>query len=155
MVFVEVPAYRFVTEMTVVYRAGLPLDTWPSTRAFVMYRIYSIVSRDSKFFSSFRATYNQGRLTLFTPLPYRKVQMTISLILATFCRPSSLCAFCSLLHHVHTPSQKGLWWTEGSCSGVSHRWRNRGGAHGPRPPHFYFCLNIVSLSNIISIGSSD
>jgi len=39
-----------------------------------------------------------------------------------------------------------------------------GGAHGPRLPHFYFWgglspplffLNIVSVSNTISIGSSD
>jgi len=43
-----------------------------------------------------------------------------------------------------------------------HRWRNRGGAWA-YAPHFFlglpspplFCLNTVSLSNIISIGSSD
>jgi len=45
----------------------------------------------------------------------------------------------------------------------THRWRNRGGRMGLGPPYFYFwgpgpllfCLNIVSLSNTINIGSSD
>jgi len=31
--------------------------------------------------------------------------MTLSLSLATFCRPNSLSAFYSLQHNVHTPSQ--------------------------------------------------
>jgi len=45
--------------------------------------------------------------------------MTLSLSLAMFCRPNSSFAFDFLQHHVYTSSQEGLWWTEGSCSGVS------------------------------------
>ena len=37
----------------------------------------------------------------FFTLSYRKVQMTPNLSLATFCRPNSLFAFCSLRNHVH------------------------------------------------------
>jgi len=44
--------------------------------------------------------YYQGQLT-FIPSPYRKLQITLSLSLATFCRPNSLFAFYSLQHHAH------------------------------------------------------
>ena len=41
------------------------------------------------------------RLTFFILLLYQKVQMTLSLSLATFCRPNSPFAIDFLQHHVH------------------------------------------------------
>jgi len=48
--------------------------------------------------------------------------MTPRLSLITFCWPNqTLFSQClsAVHHHMLTPSQEGLWWTEGSCSGVS------------------------------------
>jgi len=42
------------------------------------------------------SAYNQERFTFFISLPCRKVEMTLSLSSATFCRPNSLFAFNSL-----------------------------------------------------------
>jgi len=44
--------------------------------------------------------------------------MTLKLFLATFCERNSLHILFSSASHAHL-SQEGLWWTEGSCSGVS------------------------------------
>jgi len=69
--------------------------------------LFDYKPRFIKFFSSFHAAYNHGRLTFFILLFYRKLWMTLSLFLATFCRPNYSFAFDFLQHHVHIRHRRG------------------------------------------------
>jgi len=60
-----------------------------------------------------RVAYNHGGLHFFI-LSHWKALMTLSVFMATFCWPNSFCILFNII-----PSSEGLWWTEGSCSGVS------------------------------------
>jgi len=63
--------------------------------------------------------YNQARLIFLIALPYRKEYMAFSLSLATFVSIElSFHILFSSASRAH-PSQEGLWWTEGNCSGVN------------------------------------
>jgi len=88
---------------------------WKGEAYFCSYHIYSIVSAAyNVFFSSFHVAYNQEQLRFFLyliqscewhsvfPWPHFVIQTLFSHSLS------------SLQHHVHTLSQEGLWWTEGS-----------------------------------------
>jgi len=78
---------------------------------------YSIVSRSlPSFFSSFCAAYNQGQLT-FSIFTQQKVYDFPFFLGYIFLTKLSFHIIFSLASCAH-PSQEGLWWTEGSCSGV-------------------------------------
>jgi len=95
------------------------LTCWPPL-TYTIFNLFNCKPWLMKFFSSFRAPYDQGRLTFFS-LPYQKIQMTLGLSLATFFQPNSLCTYYCIFSSESCGhlSQEGLWSTEGSCSGVS------------------------------------
>jgi len=68
--------------------------------------------------SKSRAAYSQGRLTSFFFTLSKDLRWRSAFPWLVF-RPNSLLAFSSLQHHMHIPSQEGLWWTEGSCNDVN------------------------------------
>ena len=83
--------------------------------------LFDCKSRLLKFFSSFRATSYQGRLTFFlyriersrwrSAFPWLCFADKTFFAFSTFASASRA--------NVHAPSHEGLWWTEGSSSGVS------------------------------------
>ena len=75
--------------------------------------------RLTKRFSSFRAVYNRGRLTLFFFSLSKCLDDAQSFLGYVVSTKLSFRILPSFWHLVHTPSQEGSWWTEGTCIGVS------------------------------------
>ena len=70
------------------------------------------------FFPSFRAAFNQGRLIRLFLYAIESIDDAQSFLRYVFSTTLSFRILLSSASHAH-PSQEWLWWTEGSCSGVS------------------------------------